>query len=94
DNSALAEQNIETEVDRYIAWPGQALSYMIGEMDIQRLRKKAEDELGPRFDIKGFHAAVLEHGALPLTVLDQVVDRWIQHRQEGTARAAPATAAN
>ncbi|MGH8325921.1 MAG: DUF885 domain-containing protein, partial [Steroidobacteraceae bacterium] len=82
DNSALAEQNIETEVDRYIAWPGQALSYMIGEMDIQRLRKKAQDELGPRFDIKGFHAAVLEHGALPLTVLDQVVDRWIQSQQE------------
>lgn len=93
DNSALAEQNIETEVDRYIAWPGQALSYMIGEMDIQRLRKNAQDELGPRFDVRGFHAAVLEHGALPLTVLDQVVDRWIQDQQEGPARAAPTTAA-
>ncbi len=92
DNSALAEQNIGTEVDRYIAWPGQALSYMIGEMDIQRLRRKAEDELGSRFDIKGFHAAVLRHGALPLTVLDQVVDRWIQSQQAGTARAAPAAA--
>ncbi|MFI4884157.1 MAG: DUF885 domain-containing protein [Steroidobacterales bacterium] len=90
DNSALAEQNIDTEVDRYIAWPGQALSYMIGEMDIQRLRRKAENRLGPRFDIKGFHAAVLEHGALPLTVLDQVIDRWIQHQQTGTDTAAAA----
>ena len=93
DNSALAEQNIETEVDRYIAWPGQALSYMIGEMDIQRLRQKAEGQLGPRFDIKSFHAAVLGHGALPLTILDQVVDRWIQSQQEVAARAAPAAAA-
>jgi len=84
DNSALAEQNIDTEVDRYIAWPGQALSYMIGELDIERLRKKAEGELGSRFDIKGFHAAVLEHGALPLTVLDQVVDRWIEDQRSGT----------
>jgi hypothetical protein len=65
---------------------------MIGEMDIQRLRQKAEGQLGPRFDIKGFHAAVLGHGALPLTVLDQVMDRWIQDRQEGAARAAPASA--
>ena len=70
-------------VDRYIAWPGQALSYMIGELDIQRLRQKAKDELGPRFDIKGFHAAILEHGALPLTVLDQVVDRWLQDQRNG-----------
>ncbi|HXS21079.1 MAG TPA: DUF885 domain-containing protein [Steroidobacteraceae bacterium] len=80
-NSALAEQNIDTEVDRYIAWPGQALSYMIGELDIQRLRKKAEGALGTRFDVKAFHAAVLEHGALPLTVLDQVIDRWIEGQQ-------------
>jgi uncharacterized protein (DUF885 family) len=83
DNSALTEQNINTEVDRYIAWPGQALSYMIGELDIQRLRKKAEDALGPRFDIKAFHAAVLEHGALPLTVLDRVIDAWIREQQSG-----------
>ena len=83
DNSALTEQNINTEVDRYIAWPGQALSYMIGELDIQRLRQKAEDALGSRFDIKAFHAAVLKHGALPLTVLDRVIDRWIRDQQSG-----------
>jgi uncharacterized protein (DUF885 family) len=88
DNSALAEQNINTEVDRYIAWPGQALSYMIGEIDIQRLRKKAEDELGSRFDVKGFHAAILEHGAMPLTVLDEVVDRWIQAQRSGVESAS------
>ena len=81
-NSALAEQNIDTEVDRYIAWPGQALSYMIGEIDIQRLRQKAKDELGPRFDIKTFHATILEHGAMPLTVLDQVVDRWMEDQRK------------
>ncbi|MFZ0498722.1 MAG: DUF885 domain-containing protein [Steroidobacteraceae bacterium] len=83
ENSALSEQNINTEVDRYIAWPGQALAYMIGEMDIQRLRQKAERELGSRFDIKAFHAAVLRHGALPLTVLDQVIDEWLQDQRRG-----------
>jgi uncharacterized protein (DUF885 family) len=82
ENSALSEQNINTEVDRYIAWPGQALSYMIGELDIQRLRQEAEGELGSRFDVKSFHAALLEHGALPLTVLDQVVDRWIEAQRQ------------
>jgi uncharacterized protein (DUF885 family) len=90
DNSALAEQNIDTEVDRYIAWPGQALSYMIGEIDIQRLRDKAQKALGARFDIKEFHAAVLEHGALPLTVLDQVIGRWIEDQRQSPAEASTA----
>jgi uncharacterized protein (DUF885 family) len=90
DNSALAEQNIDTEVDRYIAWPGQALAYMLGELDIQRLRKKAEDELGSRFDVKEFHATILEHGAMPLTVLDQVVDRWMQDQRNVKAAGQPA----
>ncbi|HEY7889052.1 MAG TPA: DUF885 domain-containing protein [Steroidobacteraceae bacterium] len=90
DNSALAEQNIDTEVDRYIAWPGQALSYMLGELDIQRLRQKAKEALGARFDIKAFHAAVLEHGALPLTVLDEVIDQWIRDQQSGKSAGATA----
>jgi uncharacterized protein (DUF885 family) len=54
---------------------------MIGELDIQRLRQKAQSELGARFDVKAFHAALLQHGALPLTVLDQVIERWIQDQQ-------------
>ena len=91
-NSALSEQNIDTEVDRYIAWPGQALSYMIGELDIQRLRKKAEEALGSRFDVKAFHAAVLKHGALPLSVLDEVIDRWIRAQRQGEHPAASKTA--
>jgi uncharacterized protein (DUF885 family) len=70
-------------VDRYIAWPGQALSYMIGEIEIHHLRKQAEKELGPKFDIKAFHAAVLEHGNLPLKVLKKVVDQWIQDSLAG-----------
>lgn len=89
-NSALSEQNINTEVDRYIAWPAQALSYMIGELDVQRLRKKAEHALGTRFNIKNFHAAVLEHGALPLTVLDQVIDRWIDSQRQSPTEASTA----
>jgi uncharacterized protein (DUF885 family) len=88
DNTALSTQNINTEVDRYIAWPGQALSYMIGEIEIRNLRKNAEQQLGPRFDIKAFHAAVLEHGALPLTILKQVVDKWIQDSLAGKAEPA------
>ncbi len=83
NNTALSTQNINTEVDRYIAWPGQALSYMIGQMDIFHLRQKAERVLGPKFNIKDFHAAILEHGALPLTILNHVIDRWIRNRQVG-----------
>jgi uncharacterized protein (DUF885 family) len=81
NNTALSTQNINTEVDRYIAWPGQALSYMIGEMDILRLRRQARQALGSNFSIKEFHAAVLEHGALPLTILNRVIHRWIRQQQ-------------
>ncbi len=83
NNTALSTQNINTEVNRYIAWPGQALSYMIGQMDIFHLRKKAEEALGPKFNIKDFHAAILEHGAMPLTILNHVIDRWIRDRLAG-----------
>ncbi len=77
DNTALSDQNIGTEVDRYIAWPGQALSYMIGQIKIQELRKRAEEKLGSRFNAKDFHDLILENGTLPLSVLEAVVDRRI-----------------
>jgi uncharacterized protein (DUF885 family) len=77
ENTALTDQNIGTEVDRYIAWPGQALSYMTGEIKIQELRKRAEDRLGPKFDVRGFHDVILENGTVPLSVLDSIVNDWI-----------------
>jgi uncharacterized protein (DUF885 family) len=65
-------------VDRYIGWPGQALAYMIGRREIQRLRSRAAAELGPRFDIRAFHGVVLGDSAVPLGVLDQLVSRWTE----------------
>jgi len=77
DNTALSRANIEAEVNRYMTWPGQALAYKVGELTIKRLRAKAEAELGPRFDLRGFHDAVLENGAIPLSVLEANIDAWI-----------------
>ena len=68
---------IESEVDRYTSWPGQALGYMIGELKILELRDRARAKLGPRFDIRRFHMVLLDQGAVPLTVLEQQVDEWI-----------------
>ncbi len=77
EHSALTRKNIENEIDRYIGWPGQALGYMIGRLEIRRLRGEAERRLGDRFSLPAFHSAVIGHGSLPLSVLGQVVDRWI-----------------
>lgn len=77
ENTALAAHEIETEVDRYISWPGQALSYYLGEMAIIKARKKAEAALGPKFDIRHFHDTVLQLGSVPLPVLEARIDRFI-----------------
>ena len=68
---------VESEIDRYISWPGQALGYMVGQLKIIELRDRAKAALGPRFDIRRFHMAVLDQGAVPLTLLEQQIDDWV-----------------
>ncbi|MFZ6816536.1 DUF885 domain-containing protein [Undibacterium sp. Rencai35W] len=77
ENTALSMHEVETEVDRYISWPAQALSYYLGEMTIWKVRRKAEAALKEKFDIRNFHDTVLELGSVPLSVLEQRIDRFI-----------------
>jgi uncharacterized protein (DUF885 family) len=77
-HTALTEVNISNEVDRYIGWPGQALAYKVGQLEIFKLRGEAQAALGARFDLKAFHATVLGAGAVTLPVLDDRVRAWIQ----------------
>jgi uncharacterized protein (DUF885 family) len=77
EHSAIDEPTIQSETDRYIAWPGQALGYKMGQLKILELRKRAQTALGPKFNLKAFHDEVLDAGALPLDVLDKRIDAWI-----------------
>lgn len=81
ENTALSEHNVNTEIDRYISWPAQALSYKIGEIKIKALRKKAEAALGQHFDVRKFHRAVLENGSVPLFILEQHIDAFIAQQK-------------
>lgn len=82
-NTALSTHNVRTEIDRYIGWPGQALSYKLGEIRIRELRARAEAALGDRFNRRTFHDAVLANGSLPLDILDDMIDAYIAEQQSG-----------
>ena len=82
ENTALSPHNIVAEVDRYIGWPGQALAYKTGELAISRIRRKAEQTLGDRFDIRSFHDRVLAAGSIPLPLLEERIDNWIDEQRQ------------
>jgi uncharacterized protein (DUF885 family) len=85
DNSSMAESDVTAEVERYIVWPGQALGYKLGQLQITALRAKAEQQLGAAFDVREFHSQVLRDGALPMGVLTAKIDRWIESKHKPRA---------
>ncbi len=85
ENTALSLHNVKTEIDRYISWPGQALSYKIGELTIKRLRKEAEQALAEHFDLREFHDHVLKNGSMPLSMLEKVIRSYIRTKLKAVA---------
>jgi uncharacterized protein (DUF885 family) len=81
--SNIDETSIQAEVDRYIAWPSQALAYKVGQLKILELRDRAQKALGDKFDIRAFHDQVIDSGALPLDLLDARIDAWIEASKAG-----------
>jgi len=81
ENTALSLHEVTTETDRYISWPGQALAYKMGELKIRELRGRAEEALGSDFDVRHFHDAVLENGSVPLDILEELINAWIEEQQ-------------
>ena len=77
DNSSMAESDVTAEVERYIGWPGQAVSYKVGQFKIQELRDYSEQKLGDKFDIKAFHTQILIDGALPMPILEKKIKSWV-----------------
>ncbi len=86
-NTALSLHNVKTEIDRYISWPGQALSYKIGELTIKRLRKEAEQTLGEDFDLREFHDQLLKHGSMPLSMLDKIITQYINDKSNSLKKS-------
>ena len=80
-NTAKTPQDINNEVDRYIAWPGQALAYKIGQLKIMELRDKAKEELGEKFDLKDYHDFILSFGSIPMNILEEKVNEFIENKK-------------
>jgi uncharacterized protein (DUF885 family) len=78
DNTSMAPRDVAVEIDRYIAYPGQACAYKVGELTIARLRREASEKMGRRFDVRDFHREVLATGALPMAVLEAKIGSWMQ----------------
>ena len=93
EHSAIDEPSVQSETDRYMAWPAQALGYKIGQLEIIKLRQYAKDQLGPRFDIRGFHDEVLNAGALPMDVLQDHIHSWVAQQKASASKAAGTSAA-
>ena len=87
NNSSASPHNARAEIDRYVAWPGQALAYKLGELEINKLRREAMSKLGDAFDIRAFHDQVLSRGALPLGLLRRYVQLWMNSSDQGSSKA-------